>query len=126
MKLIIAGSRGIKDYDFVCHCINEALIELGVTVADIECVISGKEKTGVDALGERWAAQHRIPIVGKPPDWKHHGRSAGPRRNEEMAKEAGAWPAGASVVVRRDMSKGSTSMVNLSKKHGLRCVIFDI
>ena len=55
----------------------------------MEEVASGCAK-GVDALGEQWATERDIPIKRFPADWSSYGRSAGPKRNEQMAQYADA------------------------------------
>lgn len=80
MKVIIAGSRHIEDY--------EALTQL-VDSADwkIDEVVSGGCR-GVDEMGERWAQAHDIPVRQFVADWAKYGREAGELRNREMAHYA--------------------------------------
>lgn len=81
--VIIFGSRTIKDYDWLCAAIQRS----GYTITSI---ISGKEPNGVDALGERWAAEHKLLAIPFPAEWSRYGASAGPRRNTEMSRVADA------------------------------------
>src|SRR4051812_27973920 len=82
MKTVIAGSRGITNYSVV-----EAAVEhSGFTITQ---VVSGAAK-GVDSLGEEYARRHRIPVNKNPADWSRFGRSAGPKRNKQMAEDADA------------------------------------
>ena len=78
MKVIIAGSRNIVDYEVVKEAIEESQFT-------IKKVVSGGAK-GVDALGERYADEMNIPLVIFFADWNTHGRSAGPIRNKKMAE----------------------------------------
>lgn len=41
---------------------------------------------GADALGEKYANENHFEIEYYPADWEKFGRSAGPKRNLEMAK----------------------------------------
>ncbi|MCK5560131.1 MAG: DUF2493 domain-containing protein [Thermoplasmata archaeon] len=77
MKIIIAGSRQITDYDLLLAAISESGFE-------IDQVISGAAQ-GVDALGERYAAENGITLVSKPAQWHAFGPRAGFIRNVEMA-----------------------------------------
>ncbi len=98
MKLIIAGSRSIKQYTTV----RTAIIESGLWKCygrSIE-VVSGKA-TGVDILGEQFAKKAKLKVHSKPADWdnieaegavikigkngKPYNAIAGHWRNEEMA-----------------------------------------
>jgi hypothetical protein len=80
MKVIIAGSRSINDYDFV----KKAIQESGFKITE---VISGRAK-GVDRLGELYARENNIPIKQFRVDWNKYGRSAGIKRNIEMGDYA--------------------------------------
>jgi len=82
MKVIIAGSRTITDYEFVL----EAIEESGFKITE---VVSGCAN-GVDKLGERYALENNIPIKLFPAQWIKYGRGAGIIRNKEMAEYADA------------------------------------
>ena len=82
MKVIIAGSRCFNDYDLLERSCDEILDEETVIV-----IVTGKCK-GADSLGEVYARERRFPIAEFPADWEKHGRSAGPIRNEQMARYA--------------------------------------
>ncbi|MBK1789622.1 SLOG family protein [Persicirhabdus sediminis] len=117
MKTIVAGGR---DYEF--------------TPADIEFMDSLKEKvseivsgacgaksaadpaTGADGFGETWAANNDVKVERFYPNWKEHGRGAGPRRNRTMAEYADA-------VVLFPGGRGTESMYREAKSKKL--VIYD-
>ena len=80
MKTIIAGSRGITDIKLV----GKAVKESGFAITE---VVSGTAR-GVDQLGEQWARNNHVPIRRFPAKWDTFGKSAGYRRNEEMADYA--------------------------------------
>lgn len=105
MKVIIAGSRHIEDYETLT-----ALIE--ATGWDIQEVVSGGCR-GVDMMGEQWAAEHEIPVRHFVADWAQYGREAGELRNREMASYADGlillWDAkspGASCMMREAAKAG--------------------
>jgi len=52
----------------------------------VTLVITGGA-SGADALAERWAETHHIPVRRFPADWKAHGKQAGPLRNQKMLDE---------------------------------------
>lgn len=99
MKVIIAGSRHIIDYEAL-----KTLVEN--TGWDIEEVVSGGCR-GVDVMGEQWAEERGIPVRTFAADWARYGREAGELRNREMASYADGlillWDAkspGASCMLR--------------------------
>lgn len=81
MKLIIAGGR---DYQMT-----EPDFSKLDAIDGISEVVSGGA-SGADAWGERWAESRDIPVTIFRADWKKYGKSAGPRRNLEMAQYAHA------------------------------------
>ena len=78
MKLIIAGSRTFTDYQLLCQV-------LAPDKHRITQVITGGAR-GADRLGIRWALAHAVRIKGFPADWQRFGKSAGVRRNHQMAQ----------------------------------------
>lgn len=105
MKVIIAGSRDIEDYELI----DVAVRESGFTVTE---VVSGTAR-GVDKLGERWAEEYNIPIKRFKPDWSI-GRSAGIIRNTEMASYADAL-----IAIWDGYSRGTKHMIDYAKSKGL-------
>lgn len=104
MKVIIAGSRSIKNYETVKAVIAEAQAA-GFVITE---VVSGRAD-GVDKLGERWAEENNIPIKKFPADWNTHGKSAGPIRNNQMAEYVGKQ--GGLIVVWDGQSRGTQHMI---------------
>ncbi|SDH46151.1 DUF2493 domain-containing protein [Roseospirillum parvum] len=107
MKVIIAGSRHIEDYDALCAAIDASGFE-------ITEVYSGGCR-GVDAMGERWAAENNIPLRQFPADWAAHGRIAGELRNREMARAADAM-----VILWDGKSPGASCMFREASRAGIR------
>lgn len=108
MRLIIAGSR-----DFA----NEAKFEQAMKqfeTSQIVCVLSGKCPTGADAMGEKWAAKHNIPLELHPADWARYGKRAGYVRNREMAENADTL-----VAFWDGSSRGTKMMIDLATEYGL-------
>lgn len=106
MRTIIAGSRTITDYLVVANAIEESGFK-------ITKVISGMAK-GVDKLGEIWAHNNNVPVILCPADWEKHGKSAGYKRNIEMADLADAL-----IVIIENNSRGSSHMLAIAKDRGL-------
>ena len=112
MKVIIAGSRDIFDYDFVAQAIRCAGL-------DITEVVSGAAP-GVDTLGEKWAEYRDVPVKKFPADWKQFGKSAGPRRNREMGAYAEAL-----IAIPGPGSRGTLDMIEVANKNGLVVKVFN-
>jgi predicted Rossmann fold nucleotide-binding protein DprA/Smf involved in DNA uptake len=119
-KLIIAGSRSIKDYATV----RDAIIRSGLWEAHKRSivVISGKAK-GVDTLGEEFASKAGCKVLPYAANWdnikadgavvktryngKKYNALAGHWRNEEMAEIADA-----ALIVWDGNSTGSLDMLH--------------
>jgi hypothetical protein len=105
MRVIIAGSRGIEDYELVVRAVDESNFQ-------VTEVVSGTAR-GVDRLGERWARENGVPVVQFPADWMKHGKRAGYLRNEQMGEYADAL-----VAVWDGFSRGTVHMVATMEKLG--------
>ncbi len=116
MKLIIAGSRTGFSYEEVCRAIDEAMERWNhPTITE---VISGAA-VGVDLHGEVWATRHGFPVKRFMADWANFGRSAGPRRNQEMAAYGDAL-----VAVWDGKSRGTLNMIKIAKSFGRKIHVF--
>ena len=115
MRVIVAGSREFNNY----HKLKKKLDSILKNQTDIT-IISGTAN-GADKLGERYAEENHHKLEEYPAMWDVFGKSAGYRRNEEMAKVADAC-----VVFWDGKSKGTKHMIDLAKKHKLklRIIIF--
>ena len=109
MKLIIAGSRTFGDYKLLSEHLDDICARFDITE-----IVSGTA-AGADSLGELYARDHNIPVTRFPADWNKYGKSAGYRRNEQMAKFADAC-----ICFSVDNSKGTEHMINLAKQYRLR------
>lgn len=96
--VIIAGSRGLVDRfgGFLdthdqCVLVERALQCSPFNRSSISAVCSGANSSSPDAWGESWArVRDGVVLERYPADWDQFGRSAGPRRNGEMAEDADA------------------------------------
>ena len=114
MKCIIAGSRSINQ-----SIVLETAIDASGFADDITEVVSGGAK-GVDALGEEWAYKQQLHLMIFPADWDTYGRSAGIRRNKQMAAYADAL-----IAVWDGQSKGTVHMVEEAKRQGLKVFVYE-
>jgi len=112
MKVIIAGSRDFNDYKTLCQVCDYMLSKS----ENIE-IVSGTAR-GADKLGEKYAIDRLLVLKEFPADWNTFGKSAGYRRNEQMAKYADAL-----IAFWDGKSKGTEHMINLAKKYNLKIKI---
>jgi hypothetical protein len=109
MKVIIAGGRTFYDYDLLCKTCDNALR----LQREVE-IVSGTAN-GADKLGEKYAKEKGYPIKQFPANWDKYGKSAGYKRNEEMAKYADAL-----IAFWDGKSKGTKHMIELANRYGLK------
>ena len=105
MKVIVAGSRSVRDLAPV----EEAIQQSGFQITEL---VSGGAR-GVDRLAEQWARGRGIPVRTFRPDWVRAGRGAGFASNREMADYADAL-----VAVWDGQSRGTAHMVEAMRKRG--------
>lgn len=110
MKVIIAGSRDITDYNILLEAVREARF----SITEVVC---GKAR-GVDTLGENLALRNDLKIKYFIPDWDGIGRSAGHVRNRQMGDYADAL-----IAIWDGKSKGTKGMIDYAKKKGLKVYI---
>ena len=108
MKLIIAGGRQFNDYDLLCTHVSKLIVDTSKNE-----IVSGMAD-GADSLGVRYAEENNVSLIKMPADWNKHGKSAGYKRNEEMAKIADAC-----ICFWDGESRGTKHMIDLAKKYNL-------
>ena len=123
-NIIIAGSRGFNDYNFMCYGLRK--------IDTIKCwldfpiyrrkyngsIISGTAQ-GADKLGEQWAQNHGFGVQRFPADWQAFGRRAGIIRNRQMAEHADMC-----VVFWDGKSKGTLNMIQTARDVGIPVYVF--
>lgn len=102
MKTIIAGSRTINKRAELMKAIESCPFH-------ITSVVSG-HANGADQLGEWYSDYAHIPLEIFPADWSTHGKSAGYKRNVDMANNAQAL-----LVLWDGQSSGTRHMINIAK-----------
>jgi len=121
MKVIIAGGRDFKDIDLLMESLDKILFNQG---EEVEIVSGGQvtvdketgQKYGADYLGEWYAATVRhCKLTIFPADWNTHGKSAGPKRNKQMAEYSDAL-----IAFWDGKSKGTANMIEEAKKQNLK------
>lgn len=83
MKVIVAGGRDFTNYDLMREKLDFLLKNYA---PDIEIVCG--EALGADSLGKFYAQRKGYNVLSYPADWDKYGKSAGIRRNKQMAEIA--------------------------------------
>lgn len=109
MKLLIAGSRSIADFDLTEY------------IPDgIELIISGGAK-GVDTIAEKYADKHKISKLILHPNYSLYGRAAPIKRNEIMVDLADNV-----LVIWDGKSKGAMYTAEYAKKKGKDVIVVTV
>ena len=99
MKLLIAGSRSIADFDLSPYI-----------PADIDTIISGGAN-GIDSLAEQYADRHNLSKYILHPRYERYGRAAPLKRNEQMVDLADSV-----LVIWDGHSKGTQHTIKYTQK----------
>ena len=123
-KVIIAGGRDFRNYDYLKECCNKALSNQ----TDIQ-IVCGMAK-GADLLGFRYAKERNYSIAEFPADWTNldvepcvvktnskgekYNSLAGMSRNKMMSENSDA------LIAFWNGSSGTKNMIDLAAKRGLK------
>ncbi len=99
MKLLIAGSRSITEFDLSEYVPN-----------DVDLIICGGAK-GVDTVAEKFADNHRISKLVLRPNYALYGKAAPLKRNEVMIELADSV-----LVIWDGKSKGTKYTIDYAQK----------
>lgn len=113
MKIIIAGGRDFEDVSSAIKKFDEFRSSLPIKNNEDIQVVSGGAR-GADSVGERVASFNSLNVKKFPAEWDKYGKSAGYRRNADMANYANAL-----LAFWDGKSKGTMHMINLAKDKGL-------
>lgn len=107
MKFIIAGGRDFSNYNLLKESCDLLLLQ------KVQEVISGDAR-GADSLGEKWASENKIRTTIFPANWNKYGKSAGYKRNVQMADYADGL-----IAFWDGNSRGTKHMIDIAKEKGL-------
>ncbi len=99
MKLLIAGSRSIVDFDLSPYISD-----------DVDTILSGGAK-GIDTIAERYADSHGLKKIIITPHYSQYGKFAPLKRNEELVKLADSV-----LIIWDGISKGTKYTYDLANK----------
>jgi ABC-type enterochelin transport system substrate-binding protein len=109
MKVIIAGGRNFNDY----NKLRESCDNILVNQKDVE-IVSGTA-AGADTLGERYAQEKGYEVKKFPAQWDLYGKSAGYKRNQQMAEYADGL-----IAFWDGKSRGTKHMIDIATNKGLK------
>ena len=101
MKLLIAGSRSIEEYDFEQYIPSETSM-----------IITGGAK-GIDMLAENYADKKRLSKLVLRPEYNLYGRYAPLKRNEKMIEICDTV-----LIIWDGRSKGTKYTIDYANKIG--------
>ncbi|PEU21331.1 DUF2493 domain-containing protein [Bacillus wiedmannii] len=116
-KVIVAGTRDFTDYEKLRVTLDGLFIRYEMSKVEI---VSGGAR-GADSLGERYAKEKDCLLQVFPAEWDKFGKSAGYRRNVQMAEYADAC-----VTFWDGKSRGTKHMIDISKRYDLDLRIINI
>lgn len=112
-RVVVAGGREFTNYVLLANALDKLLSEKRKTHEIV--IVSGKAR-GADSLGERYAKERGLRVISKPANWDLHGKSAGYKRNEEMANISHC-----TVAFWDGKSRGTKHMIDLTRRKGNQC-----
>lgn len=115
MWIVVAGSRTFNNYSLIKKKLDFFLQKLeNITI------VSGGAR-GVDKLAERYAKENNYPLEVFKADWKKYGKSAGYKRNVEMAEVSDCL-----VAFWNGTSPGTKHMIDIAKEKNLNIRIVNV
>jgi hypothetical protein len=119
VHLLVSGSRGIVDVQWVEARIEQALLtDWGLTLDHVALVLNGNAM-GVDTIARKWAAHKGLPLKLYKPDWARHGKAAGILCNQKMVQEA------THVIALWDgTSAGTRDVIATAEKAGKKVLVY--
>ena len=107
-RVVIAGCRYYSNYDEAKKYIDFCLTNIR---KENDIIILSGGASGADAIGERYAKENGFKVEKYPADWERYGKSAGPKRNRQMAENTDY------VICFWDKrSKGTKSMIEFARE----------
>ncbi len=106
MKLLVVGSRSIKDYDLEKH-----------VPADTTMIITGGA-AGIDTLAEKYADKKHLSKLILRPEYNLYGRGAPLKRNEKMVELCDM-----ALIVWDGHSRGTKYTINYAEKIGKKIIL---
>lgn len=134
LRVLGCGSRGFKEYDYVCN--EQGVMEQMLTYLDkniytklleyedydIE-IIEGHAR-GADAYFQGFAKRHELNLRSFPAEWDKYGKSAGYKRNAEMINYIKQADARFVVCLWDGVSKGTKNTIDLCIRDNIPVYVY--
>lgn len=124
MNIIIAGSRDFDDYRLLKKTVSDYIEKNQVDNTQQIRVVSGGAK-GADRLGECYALDNGYSVIRFQALWGVYGKSAGHRRNNEMAKFVSESGSGTLIAFWDGESRGTKNMIDTARRYGLHVIVVE-
>ena len=109
MRVLVCGGRTFADKAHMISCMDA----VHSTEGPITQLIHGGAN-GADTMSGEWARTRNVPVKVYHADWRKHGNSAGPKRNQLMLIDGKP-----DLVVAFPGGKGTAHMVRIAKAAGV-------
>jgi hypothetical protein len=119
LKVCIAGSRDFTDYATLKEFCRQYLYDNYHKLQPSDVTIISGGARGVDQMGERFAKDFGCNLHICRADWDEYGKSAGYRRNVDMAEIADL-----AIIFWDDVSKGTGHMIKICNKERVKTILF--
>ena len=119
VRVVVAGSRTITDYNTVEQALLDYLRGWVKRLPDVEIVSGGAE--GVDSLAAYFAREYDLEYKEFAADWNQYGKAAGPIRNKRMAEYGDVL-----IAVWDGKSSGTQNMVDSALEAGNDVVVLQV
>ena len=106
MKLMIAGSRDIIDFDLSPYI-----------AENVDLIITGGAM-GIDKLAEEYADKKRLSKIILRPEYNHFSKAAPLKRNDKMIEMADEI-----LIIWDGFSKGTKYTIEKAKKSGKKVIV---
>lgn len=110
MRVIVCGGRDYNDTKAIFTALDKLHAQ-----TPIEAVIHGNA-SGADRIGGAWDENRGVGNWPVPAQWAKFGKSAGPRRNQNMLGM------GADAVVAFPGGRGTADMIRRAEKSGVKVI----
>jgi ribA/ribD-fused uncharacterized protein len=111
LRLLVCGGRDFTDVEYAVPRIHRAHQKY-----NFDRLICGMAKGG-DSIAYDWAIHVGIPVDEYRPDWKTHGRAAGPLRNIDMLVEGKP-----DLVIGLPGGNGTAHMCRIAREAGVEVI----
>jgi len=117
MKILICGDRNYSNYDKIVSIIKRLKDE------EKELIIIEGGASGADELAKKASIELEIEFREYKADWKRYGRSAGPKRNQQML-DCESPELVIAFHENIEKSKGTKDMLNRASKANIKTLLY--